>query len=241
MLAAHALLYIPGPTNACSQEATIMAGLHHPNVITLMAVCPFPATIVTGGRPRRRTARASTAGCPAWFKILHARLPHDPCAACCAEYCARGSLLDVLKRARASPAAARQLSWPVRLSMVRPHTSRAQWVPGPQAWAAALRVSQSREWLPPGRRMSRLPTANPCLARPAPRSGTRRRQGHAVPAHQGAACAAPRSEERQPACRQCDAHQGERPAGTQRTHSTMHGASMLRMASVQQLRNLDRE
>jgi hypothetical protein len=34
------------------------------------------------------------------------------------EYCARGSLNDVLKRARASPSLAQQLDWPRRLNMV---------------------------------------------------------------------------------------------------------------------------
>ena len=34
------------------------------------------------------------------------------------EYCARGSLNDVLKRARSSPSLAAQLDWPRRLNMV---------------------------------------------------------------------------------------------------------------------------
>lgn len=35
------------------------------------------------------------------------------------EYCARGSLNDVLKRGRGSPSLAAQLDWPRRLNMVR--------------------------------------------------------------------------------------------------------------------------
>ena len=42
--------------------------------------------------------------------------PTPPCVV--TEYCARGSLHDVLRLARSSPARAAQLDWPRRLNMV---------------------------------------------------------------------------------------------------------------------------
>ena len=42
--------------------------------------------------------------------------PVPPCLV--TEYCARGSLADLLRAARASPARAAQLKWPRRLGMV---------------------------------------------------------------------------------------------------------------------------
>ncbi len=43
--------------------------------------------------------------------------PTPPCVV--SEYCARGSLHDVLRGARNSPAKAAMLDWPRRLNMVR--------------------------------------------------------------------------------------------------------------------------
>ena len=120
---------------ACWQEAQLMAGLHHPHISHLLGVCVYPAALVTGEgcsspagqgprvlRLRRRPRRPpSVAGARPRWRPLPASPTHPPlCAAPdphCAEYCSRGSLLDVLKRVAASPAALRQLSWAHRLNL----------------------------------------------------------------------------------------------------------------------------
>ncbi|KAL4436097.1 hypothetical protein ABPG77_005545 [Micractinium sp. CCAP 211/92] len=58
-------------------EAAVMANLRHPNIVTFMGVCTFPACIVS-------------------------------------EYCAKGSLTDVLRRAKRSPV---DMPWTRRLTM----------------------------------------------------------------------------------------------------------------------------
>lgn len=59
--------------------------------------------------------------------------PSPVCPAPCAEYCAFGSLTDVIYRARTSEAGAAQLGWPRRLHLVRRRLParhcRASWLP----------------------------------------------------------------------------------------------------------------
>lgn len=89
-----------------------MLSLRHPNVVSILGVCLKPPAIVTGKSACNgdmTSPHGTSAQGPPPFLTNH--------GARCAEFCARGSLYDVLRKAADSPAHAAQLTWARRLSM----------------------------------------------------------------------------------------------------------------------------
>lgn len=99
-----------------------MASLRHPCIIQFMGLCLMPPCLVTGQLPvlHRKDGRkpaadsheracCDVAGQPVSLPRPHTHVP--------AEYCARGSLYDVLRAAATNPARAAELTWRRRLSL----------------------------------------------------------------------------------------------------------------------------
>jgi serine/threonine protein kinase len=131
-----ASLGFPQPAlEALQKEAGMMASLRHPNVVLFLGLCTSPPAVVTGGNSRggggddgrepwkaptipQRSRHPALAMLPAArerscaLRLVGPFLPPGP-----AEYCSRGSLLDVLRAGHVSPQAALQLTWVRRLSM----------------------------------------------------------------------------------------------------------------------------
>ena len=80
------------------------------------------------------------------------------------EFCARGSLFDVLRKARTSPAFAQQLDWPRRLSMA---LDAAKVLPLPPLSLSLLLPSPPPPPPPPPPLPSPLPTHFPTKYLPA--------------------------------------------------------------------------
>ena len=107
----------------CLQEAGLMASMHHPNVVNFLGICSLPPCILTGER------LGAAPGCTVAFALqlcLGARL-HTDDAACLivcelpsSEFCSRGSIYDLMRRASRAPQLAAELTWQRRLTMVRP-------------------------------------------------------------------------------------------------------------------------
>jgi hypothetical protein len=99
-----------------------MARMRHPNLVSFMGLCTIPPCILTGKPDRLKTlpprrkllATGARPPPPCRLRWLPDRLPPRPCTA---EYCARGSLYDVLRRGRQDPARAAELTWSLRLAM----------------------------------------------------------------------------------------------------------------------------
>lgn len=88
------------------KEAAMMAHMRHPNIVAFLGLCTLPPCIVTGG-------------CGSTY-TQHARCMHLTRVVCrVAEHCGRGSLHDVLRSATVDPSKAAELTWPLRVSMVR--------------------------------------------------------------------------------------------------------------------------
>lgn len=93
-----------------------MMGMRHPNIIHFLGYVSWPPAIVTG-------ALAAAQGRPAAAPAAPPSMPACSLTACVptlaiAEYCARGSLLQVLRAAKSNDRLAAQLTWPHRLAMV---------------------------------------------------------------------------------------------------------------------------
>jgi hypothetical protein len=133
---------------ALLQEASLMAGLRHPNIVQVgiharCLPCILPAWLAC----LPLYPAYSRAGCSLSLAELAIAMPHSPKLAqnCCSlllqpfflacfcpqflgwcaeppclmsEYCPRGSLHDTLRQALASPEVAQQFTWAVRLRMV---------------------------------------------------------------------------------------------------------------------------
>ena len=117
---------------ARSQEAAVMTCMRHPNVVGFMGVCMMPPCIVTGAAARAEGGWLATLA--SWRAL--ACSPHDAALWCfkpstsaafltthphrtptCAEYCAKGSLFDVLRAAARSKERGAALTWQLRLHM----------------------------------------------------------------------------------------------------------------------------
>ena len=118
-------LAVPQETLAALvDEAEVMARMRHPAIVQFYAVCTLPACIITGEQCWRVVAREVVM--LVWCGPLGALTPIVPSLARASpapppppEFCSRGSLYDVLRKARGSPAAAAELTWESRLRMVR--------------------------------------------------------------------------------------------------------------------------
>ena len=104
-----------------------MVRMRHPNLVSFMGLCVVPPCILTG-KPKRVTLAHSALHERCQWRLLVAYLPSicilmllmvTMIAVLPAEFCARGSLYDVLRRARQDPKRAAELTWQLRLSMVR--------------------------------------------------------------------------------------------------------------------------
>ena len=109
-----------------------MTKMRHPFLVSFLGLCTLPPCILTGARPCRHshgtaaTALCSLAapctcrvpGAPATM-LVHLRHTHcpPPLLPPPAEYCARGSLYDVLRQGSQDPSAAAQLTVQRRLGM----------------------------------------------------------------------------------------------------------------------------
>lgn len=107
-----------------------MAAMRHPNVVGFLGVCATPPCVATGaalGTGRavgwrqgrsvagKHAALAALGACPAPPPTGPPRPSALPPP--CAEYCGRGSLTDVLRGGKNSPAKAKLLDWARRLNM----------------------------------------------------------------------------------------------------------------------------
>lgn len=112
------------------QEAGVLAALRHPNVVSFLGVVAvsarMQASLLLPGRPGLWLLWGPQVRLPAQTPSGNAYrgrqlLPHASQVppTIVTEYCARGSLNEVLQAARRSPAKAAELSWPRRLQMVR--------------------------------------------------------------------------------------------------------------------------
>ena len=116
-----------------------MARMRHPNVVSFMGLCRMPPCILTGepawislnsNRAAAAPATAATAtaaaaaGAAAATAAAAARHRSSPATGLLhcplfAEYCPQGSLYDVLHKAAQQASVAAQLTWQLRLTMVR--------------------------------------------------------------------------------------------------------------------------
>jgi hypothetical protein len=121
------------------KESGMMAALRHPNIVGFLGVCITPPCVVTGalhpgwwGAKRGAQQRLELCACAHFTREMRAltlvsasppsyvprQHNYEACADTNAEFCARGSLTDVLRGAKLSPAKAALLDWPRRLNMV---------------------------------------------------------------------------------------------------------------------------
>ena len=110
---------------AMLKEAELMASVRHPHVVQLLAICERPPAIVSGALVRSWGGLGvlGVQGPVLAVAAQHA-LSLTASLACCLlsstappEFCARGSLTDVLQRARSDAALAAQLGWERRLRL----------------------------------------------------------------------------------------------------------------------------
>ena len=80
-----------------------MAHARHENVVNFMGICTLPPCIITGEHARIAL-------------VISVASSYDHCG--CAEYCGRGSVYDILRRARNDSSMASQLTWQRRVGMV---------------------------------------------------------------------------------------------------------------------------
>jgi serine/threonine protein kinase len=97
-----------------------MASLRHPNIVQFMAVSTSPPAVITGTAPQPPQPLL-----PALVTIRHpfaplcwvTLAPDNFATPAAAEFCSRGSMLDVLRNAQLVEQAAAALTWVRRLSM----------------------------------------------------------------------------------------------------------------------------
>ena len=121
------------PRLACSlphaQEASVMTRMRHPNVVSFMGLSLMPPLIVTGGSPEAKLLASGVVPTISWPLALAlctcylqasslTPVHHAYSSLPAAEFCEKGSLYDVLRRARQADKAA-ELTWQLRIQMVR--------------------------------------------------------------------------------------------------------------------------
>ena len=112
-----------------------MARMRHPHVVSFMGLCRMPPCILTG-EPQGGALvwcapcflhwctavgwpGLAPAGVASWPVLICSGFPAPPLLSVRAEFCPQGSLYDVLHKAGQQASAAAQLTWQLRLSMVR--------------------------------------------------------------------------------------------------------------------------